>query len=1634
MPTRTITTRLALTGESESRAALKQLNAQFQLYRSELAKAEAQYKTSANSMEALTARQSALGGQLDALNRKHREQEAMLQKARQVQREYAYQVEQSGGKLERARAKLEELKKSTGDTSAVEARLTAEVEKHTKALAAAQENQQKAGNAVNSYQRQLNNTERDQANLNHALAQNSKYLDEARASADGCASSIDQYGRQVRQAGEDSVDFGGTASSAVDALAAALAAAGVTKTVQEIAAALRECAEASIEFENAMAGVRRTVGVAGPELTALGDSFKQMSTEMPITTTELGKIAETAGQLGIAKDRVEEFSTIMAQLGTTTDLTAENAAAMLAQFANITGLTDYERLGATVAELGDATATTASKVVEMSQGMAAAADMAGFQETEILALAAAVGSLGIESQAGSTAMSTLIANIHKAVELGGDDLAHFAAVADMSAEQFAQAWREDAAGTFTTFIQGLNDVERNGRSAMVILDELGITNVRQTKAILGLANAGDLLSNTISQANRAWEENAALTEKAAIMYETTGAKLAMAENAANNLKIAIGDALAPALNQLAGAGTEAFSWAAEFVEEHPWLVQALTGVAAAMGVLVAGTTAMMIVEKLTPMIHAFNAALAANPAIAVAAAIAGVVVAITALSAAAGKANGDLERASGQAEDLADSMDRTREAYKQTTEAIRAQGDEISAMVATLDALIRQEEQTGASKASILELVDQLNAAMPELSLVYDEQTGKLTGLATGADMTTEALLELAVAQERLAQQQANIQRLAELQVEQEQITRQLEEATRNFNAELEKNKDYVGWVSREQAEWRDIMAGLQKELEENEAEVARLTGTVEDYVQAENTARSGLARTAAQIDEAQAALDRLTQVIGRTKDAYDILSRAQGEQNETGYLTLDTVLELMKQYPGLRQYVIETADGYRLADGALQDYMTAQRAEYELALHDAQAAADAITTAEADKINAINATTLAAKDQLAALAGLYQSMGANAENEAEASSWYAKANEYRAAAQELEEAGKALETFERVSASYFRTGGTGGGKKPSGGSGKQSAAKEEDPYKKALEELQDFLDDADHQVYLWGKQGGFDRAILDKYQEAQEKVHALAEDFRARGLEENADEIQKLQTLWWGYQEDALALRQDMYGQELAELEEALEAQTVTWEDYLAGRQALEARHLSGDAQALEEAQAGRRAAEKQRLEDLRQDREDAYDEGLADLKYFLDLDLISEEDYWQRRLALTEQYLTEDSEKRRQAQVEIYQHAKEQREKALEEAQKAYQEAERAAESAYQSQLSALEKALKEKQSAISAALKEEQDAAAQQYKAAKETLSARYKEEKTAAQAAYEEKKAAIQAELDLEKERLNAILEGIEAEIQARRELREDEDQDSAIERAQKRLDAARAELAFARTDEDRAEWEKEVIRRQAELDQAVQNKEDTLFYREKEAEKEAVKDQIAQAGAAAKEQQNQASAEYRQNLDKLEKDYTAALAQAEASYQAALERAQASCEAALAQAQAEYEAAVRDAQRARSSGGGGGSGGGGYQEIGGKPVYSEEVRAISRANDVDLFTAGAMWRANQSHKDDPSYQPYSDGGYSARARAAVGSAGSASGGGSGGSGGGKVVNNNVSITVNSPSAFTEGQMARLVEKGLEKASR
>ena len=584
-----------------------------------------------------------LQNKIEALNRTQGDISA-YQKQQQA-------VEKSKSKLELYQTQLENLKKAQATSSVEEAKLANEIaakEKQvTDATAALDKNEAKLSEMGQS----LREAGVDTANL---ATETDRLKAEAAEAADA----------QMKEA-QAAEDAGKRFSEAMQGAQAALEAAGLIAGLKKVADGLMDCSKAAAEFETNMAAVKRTVGGDDSFIKGLGESFKQMSTEMPITASELAQIATTAGQLGIAQDNVETFTTVMAKLATTTDLSADNAATMLAQFANITGVTDYERLGSAVAALGDSTATTASKVVDMSQGMAASASIAGMSSTDILAISAAVGSLGIEAAAGSTAMSQLITKLYKATETG-DQLEQIAAVAGMTGEQFRTAWGQNAVGAMDSFIQGLNNVEQNGASAVVVLDQLGINNVRQTKAILGLASADGLLANTISVANNAWNQNTALTEKAGIMYNTTEAKMTMMQNAANNVQIAIGDALNPALSAAYDAATQLLQPIAQFLEENPAIVQGITAFIGVLGTLTAGIVAYTAITKLAAAASALFAGAIPGLGIilGVAAGIGTLVAAISALTGANEDATPSFEDLQASFNDFTSDIEKNKEIIK----------------------------------------------------------------------------------------------------------------------------------------------------------------------------------------------------------------------------------------------------------------------------------------------------------------------------------------------------------------------------------------------------------------------------------------------------------------------------------------------------------------------------------------------------------------------------------------------------------------------------------------------------------------------------------------------------------------------------------------------------------------------------------------------------------------------------------------------------------------------------------------------------------------------------------------------------------------------------------------------------------
>lgn len=404
--------------------------------------------------------------------------------------------------------------------------------------------------------------------------------------------------QQQQEVADSADEMGDSLADAASDLEQLFAAAGVIETLKKGVEILSDCTDASIEFESVMTGVDKTTDLTTSEFQAMSAAVKQLSTDIPATTTELGEVGEVAGQLGIAKNDLLDFTTVMTMLSTATTMAGSEAATMSAQFANITRMdpSKYSNLGSTIVALGNNYATTEQKILDMGQGIAAAGSLAGMSEADMMGLSAAVTSLGIETQAGSTSMSTLITNLNKAVETG-EGLNEFASVANMSAAEFTRAWGSDAAGALSQFITGLSDTERNGRSATIILDELGITETRMQRMMLSLATSGDLMNRTLATANTAWAENTALAAEAEKRYATTESKLQMASNAANNLKIAVGDALTPALGAAADASKSMMVPITHFIEANPNLVQGFVVAGGVIGTVTLAVTGYSAAAK-----------------------------------------------------------------------------------------------------------------------------------------------------------------------------------------------------------------------------------------------------------------------------------------------------------------------------------------------------------------------------------------------------------------------------------------------------------------------------------------------------------------------------------------------------------------------------------------------------------------------------------------------------------------------------------------------------------------------------------------------------------------------------------------------------------------------------------------------------------------------------------------------------------------------------------------------------------------------------------------------------------------------------------------------------------------------------
>ena len=758
----------------------------------------------------------------------------------------------------------------------------------------------------------------------------------AEAVEDAMSDVADSVSDAAKDVGDSASDIGdsigdgfeeGTdqASTAIDALAQALVAAGVTASVKAITDALMGCTQASMEFETAMAKVGTIADESQKPLGDMRNEILALSSETGKSVGELAEATYQAISASVATESAVDFVGTANKLAVGGFSDTTTAVDILTTAINAYGMSADD-----AAKISDVLITTQNlgktSVAQLGASMGMVIPLAAAYNMNLEDLAASYALLTANGTQTAQATTYVKAALN---ELGSTSSVVGSTLKKQTGKTFAELMAEgNSLGDVLQVLADSVDGDTTAFNNMWSSSEAGV-------GMLSILNSGTSKYNSLVQAMEG--STGAATTAFEKMSETGEFAQQRFQNATENLKIAIGDELAPVLMELQQSGADAMEWATEFVKEHPEVVAAVTALAAALAVLAAALVGLLVVQQVTTAFTKFSAALLANP-------VGAVAVALTALTAAAvafGAVMKDrtsesvknrkaIDQCKDSYDELKDSMEEHAKERKESIKSAKTEAATYQNLADKLYDLADKTNKTASDKAQMNTIVDQLNGAMPELGLSIDETTGALNREKSAVDAVIDSMKQQALA--NAYQEQANkaASDLAEAQIqlsEAEEVlydlrsqavkkinehnaavqdgTESVQEMASSYAAAGEPVDKYalqLNALNGQIKEQEEVVAGLQGTTSEADERYNKIAEKAYEYKTAVEESNQGVSDSATEMsDEAkQAYEDMKTSIQNSLEGATDAFKKFSGGEE----IDKDKIIEnLESQAKGVEEW-----------------------------------------------------------------------------------------------------------------------------------------------------------------------------------------------------------------------------------------------------------------------------------------------------------------------------------------------------------------------------------------------------------------------------------------------------------------------------------------------------------------------------------------------------------------------------------------------------------------------------------------------------------------------------------------------------------------------------------------------------------
>lgn len=262
------------------------------------------------------------------------------------------------------------------------------------------------------------------------------------------------------------------------------------------------------EIDSAFRDMKKTVNGTDEQFAQLRQDAIEYSKTHFTSADTLLEVEAMAGQLGIAAENLEEFSTTVSNLDIATDMDAEDIAIDLGKLSNV--LSDLDESNVSnfadaLVRLGNNNAALESDIMNITTRFGGMASQVGMSADEILAWGTAASATGVKAESAGSNMLKTLGNINGAVSAGGKKLDAWSKIIGMSADEIKEKWGDGKGGTnevFKSFITTLSKMKKTDIDASLL--DIGITSVRQRQLIEGLTQSVGNMDDVLKMSKDAW--------------------------------------------------------------------------------------------------------------------------------------------------------------------------------------------------------------------------------------------------------------------------------------------------------------------------------------------------------------------------------------------------------------------------------------------------------------------------------------------------------------------------------------------------------------------------------------------------------------------------------------------------------------------------------------------------------------------------------------------------------------------------------------------------------------------------------------------------------------------------------------------------------------------------------------------------------------------------------------------------------------------------------------------------------------------------------------------------------------------------------------------------------------------------